>query len=43
VNDDELLWHYTGVAGLRGIVEGKAIRATHYRYLNDTSEFVLAF
>lgn len=32
------IFHYTNSAGLRGIIQGKRIFATHYRYLNDASE-----
>lgn len=34
----ELLYHYTTQEGLLGILEKACIWATHYRYLNDTSE-----
>lgn len=34
------LFHYTGAAGLHGILSGKEIWATHYRYLNDAAEIV---
>jgi len=34
----ELLYHYTTQQGLLGILEKGCIWATHYRYLNDTSE-----
>jgi hypothetical protein len=33
-----LLYHYTDQKGLLGILESKQLWATHYRYLNDTSE-----
>jgi hypothetical protein len=33
-----LLYHYTDQAGLSGILKDDSIRATHYRFLNDTSE-----
>jgi len=38
--EEELLYHYTTQAGLLGILEeeSKNIWATHYRYLNDSSE-----
>lgn len=36
--EEELLYHYTTQAGLLGILADKNIRATHLRYLNDTSE-----
>src|SRR5438552_9867725 len=32
------LHHYTKYAGLKGIIETNALRATHYRKLNDTME-----
>jgi hypothetical protein len=35
------LHHYTRYAGLKGIIETKALRATHYRKLNDTMEIDL--
>jgi len=34
----ELLYHYTTKRGLFGILGSKSIWATHYRFLNDTSE-----
>jgi len=34
-----MLYHYTKVEGLHGILKDNAIHATHIRYLNDTSEF----
>jgi hypothetical protein len=36
--EPELLYHYTTQEGLLGIIENKCIWATHFRYLNDTSE-----
>jgi hypothetical protein len=45
--DDEeprgLLYHYTSLEGLIGIINGKSLRATHVRYLNDISEIRHAF
>jgi hypothetical protein len=38
-----LLYHYTTLEGLLGIVKSEAIRATHIRYLNDASELDNAF
>src|ERR1039458_2917103 len=38
-----LLYHYTDQKGLLGILDSKSIWATHVRYLNDASEFVLAW
>lgn len=35
---EKLLYHYTDQKGLLGILDSKSIWATHYRYLNDTSE-----
>lgn len=32
------LYHYTSLAGLRGIVESRGIWASHCRYMNDTRE-----
>jgi Protein of unknown function (DUF2971) len=32
------LYHYTNAQGLRGIVSNQTLWATHYRFLNDTSE-----
>jgi hypothetical protein len=37
-SEPELLYHYTDQKGLLGIINDKCIWATHYRYLNDTSE-----
>lgn len=39
----DLLYHYTTLEGLIGIISGKSIRATHVRYLNDISEIRNAF
>jgi hypothetical protein len=36
---DNLLWHYTGFDGLKGIVLGRRIWASGCRYLNDAGEF----
>ena len=33
-----LVYHYTSQAGLEGILTTQTLFATHYRYLNDTSE-----
>jgi hypothetical protein len=35
------LYHYTNGAGLEGILKSGSFWATHYRYLNDTSEMLL--
>lgn len=32
------LFHYTSVNGVRGILESQNLQATHFRFLNDTSE-----
>lgn len=32
------LFHYTGIAGLKGILESQTLWATHYKYLNDEEE-----
>ncbi len=34
-----IFYHYTNSEGLRGIVKSKAIWASDYRFLNDSSEF----
>jgi len=39
----DLLYHYTREAGLNGIVESDTIRATDVRFLNDWTEFRVAF
>jgi hypothetical protein len=38
----ETLYHYTDAAGLKGIIESGAIRATHVAYMNDASEYLHA-
>jgi hypothetical protein len=38
VNEDGFLYHYTDVDALTKIITKKTMRATHIRYLNDTSE-----
>jgi hypothetical protein len=38
-----LLYHYTTEAGLTGIIESDTIRATDVRFLNDWTEFRVAF
>ena len=35
---DELIYHYTDLNGLLGILESKELWATDVRYLNDASE-----
>lgn len=39
VDPSNLLYHYTDQNGLLGIIDKGTIWATHYRYLNDISEF----
>jgi hypothetical protein len=34
------LYHYTGIQGLKGIIESQTLWATHYKYLNDAEEVV---
>ncbi|MHC4042957.1 hypothetical protein [Bradyrhizobium sp. 23AC] len=34
-----ILYHYTSAAGLHGIVASESLWTSHYRFLNDTSEF----
>jgi hypothetical protein len=43
VSADDLLYHYTSEAGLRGIIASDQIWATHIRFLNDYTEFRRAF
>lgn len=38
--NSKYLYHYTSFNGLQGILNDKAIRATHIRYLNDKKEFI---
>lgn len=33
------LYHYTSAAGLHGIIASRSLWTSHYRFLNDTSEF----
>ncbi len=35
------LFHYTSAEGVKGIIESQNLRATHFRFLNDTSELSL--
>lgn len=37
----EILYHYTSIEGLLGIIEKKEIWATHIMYMNDAQEFKL--
>lgn len=42
--DTDVVWHYTNTEGLIGILSaGPALRATHYRFLNDTEELEYGF
>jgi len=34
------LYHYTGIDGLKGIIESQTLWATHYKYVNDTEEVI---
>jgi len=40
--DSTLLYHYTGARGFKGIVESRALWATHIQYLNDAQEYYYA-
>ena len=42
MDNQTLLYHYTSVDGLYGIIENKNIRLTNISYLNDSKELVLA-
>src|ERR1035441_6428079 len=35
-----LLYHYTTLEGLIGILDSDSLRATHIRYMNDSKEFI---
>src|SRR5207245_2334277 len=39
----DILYHYTNQSGLLGIIENSKIWATKIRYMNDATEFELAF
>ncbi len=41
--EPELLYHYTDQKGLLGIIENKCLWATHSQFLNDLSEYRIAF
>jgi hypothetical protein len=41
--EPELLYHYTDQKGLLGIIENKCLWATHSLFLNDLSEYRIAF
>lgn len=38
ITDEDILYHYTNFAGLKGILESKRFWFTDFRYLNDPSE-----
>jgi len=38
----QTLFHYTDAAGLKGIIEGGVLRATHISFMNDSSEYLHA-
>ena len=40
--EDAFLYHYTDLNAFNGIMEHKALWATHIKYLNDSSENALA-
>lgn len=35
-----VLYHYTSIGGLKGIIESSCIHATNMKYLNDSKEFI---
>lgn len=37
---EDLLYHYTDITGLKGIIEHDELWATHYGFVNDLTEFV---
>ena len=39
----DVVYHYTDIVGLQGLLETNKIRATDYRYLNDSSELQYTF
>src|SRR5262245_4947739 len=39
---NERIFHYTSSAGLYGILENNCLWATHFRFLNDSQEFLSA-
>ena len=39
---DERLFHYTSAEGLYGILKSDCLWATHFRFLNDSNEFIAA-
>jgi len=42
MSDNQLLYHYTNIAGLNGIIQSCKIWASDCRYLNDRQELVKA-
>ena len=34
------LYHYTGITGLKGIIESQTLWATHHAFLNDAEEII---
>lgn len=39
IAEDKIFYHYTNASGLLGIFESNKLWATHFRFLNDSSEF----
>lgn len=39
--DDEIIFHYTNVTGLKGIIENNCLWATNLSYVNDSKELAL--
>ena len=39
---DRTLYHYTGIGGLMGMVDSRAVWASHIYYLNDSKEILHA-
>lgn len=39
-NDESILYHYTTINGLQGILENKSIWFSHGRYMNDSSDLI---
>lgn len=40
---DDLVWHYTGIEGLCGMIENQELWASHVQFMNDRKEFVIAY
>jgi hypothetical protein len=40
-NEPEIIYHYTGIEGLRGILESKSLWATDFHFSNDYTEMCL--